>query len=255
MDDVPLGEPKSLGRSAFSTLISSLSETSKKDLVDAFLDSLQPYEQRSLLENLSARVDNGVRAANETYHYLILHTGIDFYLCQEGLSYYYYDACDNYIGDSGSLQIMFTGLVQETIHTANMNVARLFNPHVGTYGQVHEENEAAVVYALINSKNKQGCRKLTTGLCFKVSSERIVARDPLFPEIVPEHRPMQMELVRYFRDMSIEAVHYNGSPEDKARPEVTAALQKIGQGDATERLEFTIEIDGQQKRVLYLSYV
>ena len=227
---------KTIDHLSFNSLISSLSETSKQDLVNALLDSLTLEEQNKLLEDLSQRVNNGVRTVDREYHYVIIDCSLCRILTKLDTCLMIYHNCQNYLLEN-RLEIVFVKAGDLSCHTTS------YDPALHTFFRSPE-------YELLQEKflEKEHLNgKFLEGICFKLDPSGI--KDPATnaPRLIQEAMYLSHfhDLMYMICEASTNEEYDPISDEEQAR--VMECLP-------SEALEFTVEINGQERYVLYWSF-
>lgn|GEM_PF-4314968 len=252
-------EVKTIGNLSFNTIISKLSERSRQDLVNSFLDSLTPNEQSSLLENLSTRVNKGVKVVNTKYHYLIINTTVCKYLTRQNSLQIIYRNGERYFSDKpNKLQVLFICTKQhanelkqaesnEMIEKVNCKETALDNTNI--FNTVfYVSPECDVVQQQLLEKDPIN-EKFITGICFKLDPTGITITHTTNNRKLIQH-PMSIHNIDQLGFLILEPL-LNGEEKLIAKEEI----RRIFARDTTEKLEFVIEVDGQERRVLYLNFM
>ena len=202
-------------------MISTLSEKSKQDLVNALLDSLTLKEQDKLLEDLSQRVNNGVRTATKAYHYVIVNCSLCRSLTKLDKCLMIYDRCQHYVLED-RLEIVFVKAGDVSCKTTS------YDPALHTFFRSPE---------------------------YELLQEKFLEKDPvgIKDQATNTHRliqePMYLSRFHDLMYMICEA-----STNEEYDPLSDDEQHRITHRYLSESIEFTIEVNGQQRNVLYWSF-
>jgi hypothetical protein len=227
---------KTIGHLSFNSLISTLSEKSKQDLVNALLDSLTLKEQDKLLEDLSQRVNNGVRTATKAYHYVIVNCSLCRSLTKLDKCLMIYDRCQHYVLED-RLEIVFVKAGDVSCKTTS------YDPALHTF---FRSPEYELLQEKFLEKDPVG-GKFLNGICFKLDESGI--KDPATNTHRLIQEPMYLSRFHDLMYMICEA-----STNEEYDPLSDDEQHRITHRYLSESIEFTIEVNGQQRNVLYWSF-
>jgi hypothetical protein len=224
---------KTMGNLAFNGLISTLSESSKQDLVDSFLDSLTSEEQRSLLENLSSRVNNGIKSISKAYHYVIINTSLCRILMDPTILDAIYDATDHTILEN-KLEVIFIGDDNKMEHKTSYNQA---------WGIYQKSPEYETLHQKLLEKDPIN-HKFLKGICFKLDPTGIM------DHFLNTRKIFQQPMCLYDFGRLSEIITESSSHEAYDALSHTER-ENLLNCLPSESLEFSIQVKGQKRFVLY----
>lgn len=245
---------KTMGNLSFNSLITSLSERSRQDLISSFLDVLTLTEQRTLLENLSNRVNRGVHAINNEYHYVIINSTICKHLTKtNSLRIIYQNAENQYSDEPDRIQILFISATKQ-FHGTESNIEE-FNCKETAFDNVNVGEpvfyispECDVVHQKLLEKDPINHRFIN-GVCFKVDPTGIMV-DPETNDRKLIQTPMKMYLINHLTYLVISTIPYD---DDELVPR--DECQRLYDRNPSETFEFVINVDNQDRRILYMNFM